>query len=86
MSSDETSVVYERFPERDGHELEIDDYDTDLRVEMSADLNDIRIKFCARIAMFLSCLLLGLNIANECWGSNQEFIDASVFRPHDVDV
>ena len=62
-------MVYERFPERDGHELEIDDYGTDLRVDMSEDSNDRRLKFCSRMAMFLSCMLLGLNIANECWGS-----------------
>jgi hypothetical protein len=87
MSSEETSVVYERFPERDGYELEIDDYGTDLRVEMSEDSSDIRLKCFSRMAMFLSCMLLGLNIANECWGSKPEFADANgVFQTHDVGV
>ena len=84
MSSDETNVVYERFPERDGHELEIDDYGVDLRVDMSEDLNDRQIKFCSRVAVFMSSLLLALNIANECWGSKPEFTDTNVLRSYDV--
>jgi hypothetical protein len=83
MSSEETGVGYERFlEENDRYELEPGDYDTDrLRVDMSHDSDDIRIRICAKFAVFMSSLLLALNIANQCWGSAPELVDTSVYRP-----
>jgi hypothetical protein len=82
MSSDETGVGYERFlEENDRYEMEPGDYGADLRVDMNHESDDIRIRVCAKIAVFMSSLLLALNIANQCLGSIPELVDTSVYRP-----